>query len=273
VCATFERTKLRCTTRGGARYLFKFAGLGGAWDSELGSCEAHAAVLKQRADHGWSPRPVATLHGFLVTRWSDGTPLDAAAQGPVVLERLGRYLAQSAGPRLSPEDHAAAIERLESVLSANTGEALGAGAACRVRELFVRGAREEHGRSPCAYGDGHLAPHEWLRTSEGELVKVDCTGHADDHTVVGKQSIAWDIAGTAIEWKLAPSGVDRLLRAYRAAGGEPISSALLCAYRLAYAAFRAGQFQLCAATCDDPLEQAAMQRAYADYCAELCRVL
>lgn len=276
VCTTFERTKLRCTTRGGARYLFKFAGLRGAPDGEASTADAYAAVLRQRADHGWSPRPVATLHGFVATRWVDGAPLRAGDVDAALVTRIGRYLAQSAGPRLSAEDHAAALERLESVLSANTCEALGTAAGRRVREIFVRGALAEHdaGAQPRAYGDGHLAPHEWLRATTGELIKVDCTGHSDDHTIVGKQSIAWDIAAAAIEWKLPAAALERLIGAYRAAGGEAISPVRIAAYRLAYAAFRAGQFQLCASMCEgDEQERAALERAHADYCAELCRVL
>jgi hypothetical protein len=276
VCSTFERTKLRCTTRGGARYLFKFAGLHAAPDGEPSAADAHAATLRQRADHGWSPRPVATLHGFVATRWVDGSPLRAGDADPALIARIGRYIAQSHGPRLRAEEHGAALERLESMLSANACEALGNAAGHRVREVFVRGAlgdRDMAAHFPRAYGDGHLAPHEWLRTQHGELVKVDSTGHADDHTIVGKQAIAWDIAAAAIEWKLPAPALERLLGAYRAAGGEALSPARITAYRLAYAAFRAGQFQLCAGLCDDELERAALEQAYGDYCAELCRVL
>lgn len=277
VCTAFERTKLRCTTRGGARYLFKFAGLGGAPDAEASAAEAHAAVLRHRADHGWSPRPVATLHGFIATRWVDGVPLCAGDADASLVARIGRYVAQSAGARLHAEEHGDALERLENVLSANACEALGTAAGRRVREVFVRGVhadRDAGAHAPRAYGDGHLAPHEWLRTSSGELLKVDSTGHADDHTIVGKQAIAWDIAGAAVEWKLPGAALERMLGAYRGAGGEAIAPAQIAAYRLAYAAFRAGQFQLCAGMCtDDEPERATLERAYGDYCAELCRVL
>jgi hypothetical protein len=275
VCTPFERTKLRCTTRGGAKYLFKFAGLCCATDGEGSASEAHAAVLKQRAELGWSPRPVAIVHGFVATRWVDAEPLMAHDADATVLARLGRYIAQSAAGRLHEHEHASALERLESLVSTNACEALGGTAGHRVCEAFVRGVRAERGgaAAPRAYGDGHLAPHEWLRSGSGDLIKVDSTGHADDHTIVGKQSIAWDIAGAAVEWKLAPAALERVLTSYRAAGGEALSAAQLTAYRLAYAAFRAGQFRLCADMCTDELERAGLQRAFGDYCAELCRVL
>ena len=276
VCTAFERTKLRCTTRGGARYLFKFAGLGANWHGELAVCEAHAAVIKQRAELGGCPRPIADAHGFVATRWVDGTPLGVDAANAALPAQLGRYVAQSAGPRLTEEEHASAVERLENVLSANAGEALGTAAGRRVRELFVRGVRATakrrtaariRRRSPRA---ARVAAHAGGRVDQGRQHRACRRPHDRRQAIdrVGHRRRRGRVEAAAGGRSSA------CLVAYRAAGGEAISPSQMTAYRLAYAAFRAGQFQLCADMCsDDELEHAALQRAYGDYCAELCRVL
>jgi hypothetical protein len=274
LCTNFERQKLRFTTRGGARYLFKFAGLGCAGGADVALAEAQAAALKQRADLGLSQKPVIVAHGFIATRWVEGRPLTERDADVGVLHALGRYLARSTGTRLSAEEQADALARLENMVSTNVHEALGEAAASRLRQVFLSGVREAAGRAPRAYGDGHLAPHEWLRIQGGELCKVDCVGHDTDHTIVGRQSVAWDIAGAACEWKLGVPALEVLLDAYRAAGGEYVPLSVISAYRLAYAAFRAGQCHLSATLgAVDAHDRAGLHRAFSAYCTELCRAL
>jgi hypothetical protein len=175
---------------------------------------------------------------------------------------------------MSIEAGADALARLDNMLFSNAEEPLGQAAASRLRQVFLHGVRDALARPARAYGDGHMAPHEWLRTPDGEVRKVDCVGHDADHTIIGTQSIAWDIAGTACEWHLDAPALELLLGAYRDAGGDPIHPAELHAYRLAYAAFRAGQCHLCANFgAADEHEREHLTRAFGSYCTDLCRSL
>ena len=267
VCAPFERPKSRLTLQSGRQLLFKFAGLALAPGPRGTSADTEAASLAARAASGGAPAPLGVRHGFLVLPWVIGTPLTRAAADPVLLAHIGRYIAAVIGPPLTPAEAAAALARLRDWLYWNTWEALGEAAATRARQISERLVPLPAPRS----GDGHLAPHEWLRTPGGDLIKVDGTGHAHDHTIVGPQPLAWDIAGAWVEWGLDAPTAAPLLAAYHAAGGDPLPPATLRVYRLAYAAFRLGQCHLCAQITPDPADAARLWAAVAFYRAALER--
>lgn len=85
--------------------------------------------------------------------------------------------------------------------------------------------------------DGRMAPHEWLRRPDRTIAKSDGIAHGDDHFFPGPTDIAWDLAGTIVEWRLDASATDRFLQSYqRASGDDP--RARLAAWTHAYAAFR-----------------------------------
>src|SRR4051812_3097879 len=50
--------------------------------------------------------------------------------------------------------------------------------------------------------DGRMQPYEWILQENGTLLKVDGTTHGDDHFFPGPTDIAWDLAGTIVEWNL-----------------------------------------------------------------------
>ena len=89
-----------------------------------------------------------------------------------------------------------------------------------------------------------MAPHEWVRTPEGALVKTDNTGHNADHTIIGAQSVLWDIAGAIVEWNLSVRRRELLVRTIEESGWV-IDRQTLSFYELAYIAFRLGQTVLC----------------------------
>ncbi len=266
-CAPFERPKYRITLQSGRRVLFKFAGLALAPGPLGTSAEAEAALLAERAAAGWGPAPLGTRHGFLALPWIEGTPLTRADADSALLAHIGRYIAEAAGPLLTPAEGADARFRLNHWLYWNSKEALGEEIAAQAKLL---GESLTSAATVPRYGDGHLAPHEWLRTPDGDLIKVDSTGHAADHTTVGPQPVAWDLAGAWVEWGLDATSTAPLLAAYAAAGGTPIPPATLHVYRLAYAAFRLGQCQCCATrTAHDPADAARLWTATAFYRATL----
>jgi hypothetical protein len=80
----------------------------------------------------------------------------------------------------------------------NTREALGHEFTVQVEALSKRALSEA---SPATYSDGRMAPWEWILT-EDRLVKVDASDETVDHTLIGRQSILWDLAALCVEWNL-----------------------------------------------------------------------
>ncbi len=272
-CAAFERPKVRCVLGDGTAVLWTYAGLacgpqGGQADTAFGRQQA-------RARDGWAAAPLATAFGFVALPWVCGQLLTAQdAQDSSVMAHLGRYIASVAGSPLDGDARAQAVARLAEMLYWNVWEALGEDAASRTTRWSEAAAAWQSRHSTRTYGDGRMAPHKWVRTKSGALVKTDSGGHDADHTRVGRQSAAWDVAGALVEWGLSEDAARPLLEAYGDAGGDLVSGDVLAFYRLAYAAFRMGQCALCAdMAAHDPQEQARLRAATERYQAEVRRLL
>jgi hypothetical protein len=259
VCAPFERTKYLFTFGDGQRYFAKFEGLSAAPGHAVSTCEAHAQRVQRRADAGFGPRPLLCAHGFLIMPWLQARPLCRADQDARLLAEIGAYIALGVEPRPSTREQAGGVERLSDMLRINLRSAL----PWRAEQLTQRASelRPMLPSAPLGYGDGHLAPHEWLRCDDGRLVKSDCSGHSLDHTCVGRQAVLWDLAATCVEWQLDVAGIETLLSGYRAAGGELAAAEVLEFYQLAYAAFRLGQLMLCESLTSDPQERTRLREA------------
>ncbi len=273
VCAPFERPKYRVTLRSGRKVMWKFGGLAGAPGMSLSSAETEAETLNERAAAGWGPAPLGVAHGFVAVPWLEGTPLSHADMTPDLLAHIGRYIAMVSGPSLAPDEQNAALDGAGEMLYWNVWETLGEALAKRTRPLFGAARAAAEGHVFRSYGDGHLAPHEWLRMSDGRLEKVDSTGHVNDHTTVGRLPVAWDIAGAIVEWHLDKIQHIQLLDAYHMAGGEPFPAPLFTLYRLAYAAFRLGQTTMCVQMSGDAADQARLWQAAECYKALLADAL
>jgi hypothetical protein len=177
---------------------------------------------------------------------------------------MGHYIAAVACPKLGAEQHETGTMRLAEMLYWNTWETLGDGPAERTRA--IADDLRATGYSSHSYGDGRMAPHEWIRTHDSKIVKVDSAGHAWDHTCVGSQPVAWDIAGAIMEWGLDEEATRTLLEAFYSAGGEHIPLPALTFYHVAYAALRMGQCHMCAnMSAHDPEEQGRLWSAYNRY--------
>jgi hypothetical protein len=90
-----------------------------------------------------------------------------------------------------------------------------------------------------------MLPHDWI-DAKGRLLKVDALDHHDDDFWPGCRDIAWDVAGTIVEFDLRAPAIEYLLSAYGRASGDatirtrlPFYEAAYLAYRHAYAAFAA----------------------------------
>jgi hypothetical protein len=89
-----------------------------------------------------------------------------------------------------------------------------------------------------------MAPHEWIRTVSGAVLKTDVWGHDLDHTCVGPQPIHWDVAGTIVEWRMSSDQIHMFLGKLRERG-MMISSASLEPYIIAWNAFKTGLLMKC----------------------------
>ncbi|HYJ32745.1 MAG TPA: hypothetical protein VE326_05945 [Candidatus Binatia bacterium] len=270
VLRALERSKLLCASRDGARILFKYCGHATAPGMERTLAAQTARRSAPLAAQGFAPRLLGEMHGFVAWEWVEGRPLGIQDASFPFLARMGAYIARAALPPLSAEEAHEARERTAAMLRANAGETLGADAVRAAEAEFRKGAVE---RGVPAAGDGHLAPHEWVRSRSGSIVKTDVGGHDVDHTWTGPQPVVWDLAGALEEWDLHGAQAEALLRGYQEAGGAPPGPAALHAYRTAYAAHRAGQTAFFAEMERDAAERARLDLARERWRDQLTRCL
>jgi hypothetical protein len=242
----------------GTDLVLRFAGLGGYGDGKL----ARARAL---ADAGLGAAPSGLEHGFLIQEFRLGTPASAEAPPAALLDAMAGYLAHvrrwhPAGGE--PTD-------VREMVATNVSEALGARTpACLATRLD---AIPRAGAEPTAL-DGRMFPHEWLRTPAG-YVKVDALDHHDDHFYPGPQDIAWDVAGTCVEFGLDDAGRRGFLDRYRRTSGDRHVAERLPAYALAYLAFRVGYATLAAEQLGATPDGARFQARAAHYQRQLASEL
>jgi len=225
----WQRTKY-LAAKNGRRVLAKFAGLGSTGETKLAMARAlHAA--------GFVPEPLGLFHGFLVEQWvDDARPI---VRDDKLLTDAGRYLGARARLFAAEPGSGASIGRLLGMCRRNIDLGLGRTAGSLLRRF---NAPDLEGRVRRVRTDNKLQPEEWLRREEGRLLKLDALDHHQAHDLIGCQSIEWDIAGFAEEFRLDRSEQEQLIGAV----GLHIDRELLGFYRVAYAAFRLGQSALTA---------------------------
>jgi hypothetical protein len=234
----WERRKFLAAA-GGERFLVKFAGLG-----ELG--ERKMAMARALHTAGLSAEPVALVHGFLVERWHD----DAVRLGPgeKPIADVARYIGARARLFPASAESGATLEQLAEMTRRNLSLAGGAVAAASgplagdLEPLSRRVVRVKT--------DNKLDRHEWLR-SGGRLLKSDALDHHIAHDLIGCQDVAWDVAGAIAEFDLDAREAAALISGVERAAGRHVDRDLLAFYRIAYAAFRLGQFSMGAGMCAD----------------------
>ncbi len=251
-----ERRKYLMDRCGRAPLLLKFAGLGRVGRAKRARAERIAAA-------GFGPAPADLQHGFLATEMLRARPLSAADVNEAVIARLGDYLAFVAREfaATNSRSSSSARDQLREMIEVNTREALGDTASCAITSFMRSGAVIEE--RPVAL-DGRMLPHEWLRSGD-TLIKTDATDHHDDHFFPGTQDIAWDLAATAVEFKLDDRAEHYLLERYSAASGDRHIAERVPFYRIAYLAHRVGYATLASETLDPSDDQScwlAMASAY-----------
>lgn len=228
--------------------LIKFEGMG-----RIGNeVRQRAFVL---ADAGFSPAACDIEDGFLSYSLVEGTRLRVQDASSSTLERIARYCAFRASEFARP---ALRSSELEQMLVHNLQQEFG-------RELNLAPGRLIHATATLV--DGRMQPYEWIVSSDGNLLKTDAISHGDDHFFPGPCSIAWDVAGTVVEWDLGQDATEFLLRRFQQYSGIDLSRDLqLCA--LAYCVFRLGFCKMARSTVLRTREEGRLHSAYHHYRAK-----
>lgn len=246
---SMERLKYRREGR-----LLKFEGLGPYGEEVAG----RARVL---AEAGLGPALHGGGDGFVSYEWVSGRPLCAGDLTQDVLVHMAGYCAFRA--RAFP---AVAGDELVAMARANHAAEFGGDLAGDLAGELSRALGREL-RLPCPHpviADGRMLPHEWVRTDDGRLVKIDGVTHGDDHFLPGPTDIAWDLAGVLVEWNLGGEARERLLGAYRARSGDDARERI-DDYVLAYTLFRLGYVKMAAGALRGSDEEPRLLRAHQRY--------
>jgi hypothetical protein len=111
--------------------------------------------------------------------------------------------------------------------------------------------------------DGRMQPHEWVLNNR-KLIKLDGTTHGDDHFFPGPTDIAWDLAGTIVEWSLDQSASEFLLQRFQQASRDDVRSRI-DHFVLAYTIFRLGYCSMALTTVKGTSEEARLAAARERY--------
>ena len=112
--------------------------------------------------------------------------------------------------------------------------------------------------------DGRMQPHEWILLRSGRLIKLDGTTHGDDHFFPGPTDIAWDLAGTIVEWNLDRDATDFLLQCFLQASGDDTRRRIPI-FLLAYTMFRLGYCAMAMTTVLGTMEEQRLKSAFQRY--------
>jgi hypothetical protein len=215
-----ERRKYRGLA-GGRPVLVKFAGLGLIGERKLDQARALATA-------GFTPEPLALLHGFLVERWLPAAPHRGLEHLPrkVLIARLADYLAFRAVTFPADAEEGASLAELVEMAVYNTDRQLGPALSDRLAPKLEALPRQGPALRRCAT-DNRLQPFEWLVGPDGRLIKTDALDHAFGHDLIGCQDIAWDLAGSGVEFDLEPAEREALAHGVERRAGRAISRDLV----------------------------------------------
>jgi hypothetical protein len=245
-----ERLKFLSPDR---RYFIKFEGIG-----PLGR-EARARAFAL-AEAGFSPGVSDLEDGFLAYVNVEGKSLRRQDLSVSVLESIARYCSFRASEFGCP---ARTNSELTNMLEYNVQREFG-------RELKVDPGHFTTLNPVLA--DGRMQPFEWIASRQGELLKTDAVSHGDNHFFPGPCDIAWDLAGTIVEWNLDREAKEFLLRRFQQLSGVDVSTNLDF-YTLAYYVFRLGFCKMAASTVLGTREQSRLDVAHRWYRAKAAEML
>lgn len=256
-----EMAKLLSADR---RLFYKFEGFG-HFGGEIGRRSLALAVS------GLGPRYLGNQEGFGIYEIARGRMLGPGDLSPVLLRHIARYCAFRLREFAADDAQPSAIDQM---LRWNWTLEFGAASEFGgVAGFAVDDATGEFGKTaPAAesepehriFCDARMMPHEWLELPDGQLFKLDGVAHGDDHFFPGPCDIAWDLAGTIVEWKLDGAARECFLDEYRRASGDNPAKRLPT-YLKAYLAFRFGWCKMAAVASQGSFDEALLWRDFNRY--------
>ena len=234
------------------REFVKFEGMG-----RIGKEASERARVLARA--GFSPEASNAGDGFICYAAVRGRLLRRPDLNATILERIARYCAFRVSEFGREGDQSS---QLEEMLAYNLQEEFG-------RELKISAGRLS---STAVLTDGRMQPYEWIANQSGSLIKTDAISHGDNHFFPGPCGIAWDLAGSAIEWELGPESVDFLLDSFRRFSGVDVLPDFEL-YLLAYCVFRLGFCKMARSTVRGSMEEERLDFSYRLYRAKALALL
>jgi hypothetical protein len=225
------------------KVLFKFHGFG-----------HYGRVIEERANKlgeaGFSPTRLGQVRGFGQYEFLPGRVLTQSDLSPRIVQRLAEYCSlrkEAFSTEESPHE-------LETMANYNW--------ECEFGEKLEDPIRLETEHRVIA--DGRMLPHEWLFTEDGRVLKTDAVGHGDDHFFPGPCDIAWDVAGTIVEWQMDDVASAEFVDHYRVLSGDDVRERLP-EYVLAYAIFRMAWSKMAAQASAGQFDEALLMRDYRKY--------
>ena len=226
--------------------ILKFDGLG-----QFGIAVRERANLVYEAGIG----PQVEDAGDGMTRYTflQGTPVLEVDLSREILDRMADYCAFRASAfkssKQTGQDHL--VHMLRHNFQQETGQSI------EVREDVFCTA------SP-VFVDARMQPHEWIRKTNGQLLKVDAARHGDDHFLPGPTDISWDLAGAIVEWNMDANAAEYFVATFKKRSGVDFSRNL-GPFILAYSAFRMGYCRMALSGTQDREEKERFRSAHLRY--------
>jgi hypothetical protein len=226
------------------KHIFKFEGLG-----DSGRTTRQRSRILHEA--GFGARVNDAGDGMSCYEFVAGRPLDCSDLSTPVLDRIAEYCAF----RVHAFSHDGVADgQFEGMVRFNVSQELG-----RDWPIAAQSFRTDHP----VIADGRMAPHEWIRSEDSRLIKVDASQHGDDHFFPGPTDIQWDLAGAIVEWNMDTDAEQYLLSRFRATSGIVPNRTRL--FSLAYSAFRASYCKMALTGTGVESEKPRLERAYRSY--------
>ncbi len=222
---------------------FKFEGYG-----KYGQNAAERAQALAVAD--FSPEFLGNFSGFGCYEFVAGRHLEVRDLNDELLERVAKYCNFRAR-HFACETPGS---ELESMVRFNWLNEFGAELESDIRMQIVRPT----------VTDSRMGFHEWRLRADGRVVKVDASTDGDGHFFPGPCDIAWDLAGTIVEWELSEGQADCLLNAYEHTSGDAAQERIPY-YLIAYPTMRMAYARMAARTMGGTPEEPLFMREYERY--------
>lgn len=229
-----ERRKYMAFFEDRERSILKFAGFG-----RYGKRMFRRAGLLE----GFSPSPLSLKNGFLQLKYIEGKPMANGEIEEDFVRRIVDYIAFIKN-NFQAEVTVAYDEMLE-MINVNVAEGLGKSWMEKLN-IGKRFSPEVYGKVPVAI-DGHMMPHEWIKTETG-YIKTDSIEHHSDQFFHGCQDIAWDVAGSIIEFGFTGSRKNEFIETCAKAVEDRDLVNRMDFYIIAYLAYRLGFVTLASVT-------------------------